>query len=222
VSVSDAGILDRIHETGWATFPFAEDEALDQIAASLADSEAPSVDHSELRPQDQAHARPFSLSGRYGMGAFEAHTDGAHELTPPRWSVMRLVASSKTRTPTLLWDFAALALGPRVLDQLRRSMWVVHGGPQVFYTSILRPSVAGTILRFNRACMQPVSRQSAELGDHLVSSLVLASPAEHVWQPGEVLVFDNWRMLHGRPRVTQSDLESRRLERLLVSHKAGH
>lgn len=63
--------------------------------------------------------------------------------------------------------------------------------------------------------MRPVSRQSAEAGDRLVSAMVLTSPREHVWQPDEVLVFDNWRLLHGRPRVSRADLGNRRLERLL-------
>lgn len=170
-----------------------------------------------LTPRAQQEASTFSLSAKHGLAAFDAHTDGAAELLPPRWCVMRLAAGAVTKTPTLLWDFRSLRLPEDRLGRLRRGMFVVRGGPQLFYTSILRAHGDSDIVRFNRVCMEPTGRGGATVADDLATTLLLATPLEHHWEADQVLVFDNWRVLHARPTVGKGDAETRRLERLLIT-----
>jgi alpha-ketoglutarate-dependent taurine dioxygenase len=40
---------------------------------------------------------------------------------------------------------------------------------------------------------------------------------ELVWEPGELLVVDNWRVIHARGEARWDDSETRVLERVLVA-----
>jgi alpha-ketoglutarate-dependent taurine dioxygenase len=217
-------ILDDIAPTlrkrGFARFDSSDEEAFGDFATELGGAAAAKLTPSELVPRRSSGGRSASLSEMYGLGAFEAHTDGAHLRIPPRWSVMRLAPAARTQTPTVLWDFWALALGPDRIDVLRRTMWVARGGAAPFYTSIVRDHEGGLIVRFNRACMDPVGRTTAQAGDELVTTLMLTAPVQHHWEPGAGLVFDNWRMLHARPALDKHGEQSRRLERILIGGEA--
>jgi hypothetical protein len=210
----DAGALGR---NGWTTFGFPVTEDLATAAAQLLPTRAGELTSSSLTPRAARKGRPHSLSDMYGLDAFEAHTDGGHLVFPPRWSLMRLAKDASTQTPTMLWDFESLGLSDRLLSGLRRSMWVVRGGGRSFYSSILREGKDWRMVRFNRACMSPVSRSGESVAEELVSSLTWTTPIEHVWRADCVLVLDNWRVLHARPAVSERDASTRRIDRLLIS-----
>lgn len=213
-------IVPGLSEQGFARFESESEEAFETLAAELRGPRAGRLDRAELAPRVRRGARSFSLSHIHGLGAFEAHTDGAHLRRPPRWSVMRLKPGARTGTPTNLWDFLSLALAPERTNFLRRAMFVVRGGGSPFYTSILREHETLPIVRFNRACMSPVTRTSALAADDLVTTLMLTEPIEHRWVDGEILIFDNWRMIHARPSVGRGDAQTRRLERILIGGEA--
>jgi hypothetical protein len=86
----------------------------------------------------------------------------------------------------------------------RCGLWVVRGGSLTFYSSILRRYGEAEVLRFNRTCMQPVSRHSADIGEDFATTLLLTEPVEHTWQIDEVLIFDNGRVVHARPTGARS------------------
>jgi hypothetical protein len=105
---------------GWVRVPADASAPLDELAKRIVGSNAVRAKVGDLTPRERADAQAFSLSGRFGLGAFDAHTDGAADPLPPRWCFMRLAARSKTRTPTLLWDLRSLELPAERLDALRR------------------------------------------------------------------------------------------------------
>jgi hypothetical protein len=210
-------IVGALARHGWMALDAEESTPLEEVARAVLGRHAPErLQPSILWPREQRAASPFSLSSTFGLATFDAHTDGAAHPVPPRWCFLRLTPGSVTKTPTLLWDIPTLGLEARRLDVLRRAMWVVSSGARTFYTSVLRRHGAREIWRFNRVCMRPVSRRAAQAGEELASTLLLSAPTAHHWKHHEVLVFDNWRVAHARPGVGKRDVETRRLERLLV------
>jgi alpha-ketoglutarate-dependent taurine dioxygenase len=59
----------------------------------------------------------------------------------------------------------------------------------------------------------PTFIQAGELFDH---ALETSTSLRLDWEPNEVAVIDNWRILHGRAGGDDRDTDSRRLERVLV------
>ena len=60
------------------------------------------------------------------------------------------------------------------------------------------------MLRFDRECMQPGIRASATQ-PAIQAFIDEATPYAHRWYEGDLLIIDNWRMLHGRGPAKEPD-----------------
>lgn len=170
-----------------------------------------------LTPTRRENASPRSLSSAHGLGRFPFHTDAAHHMRPPRWLVMRCIDPGPLSRPTYLIDWLGHPLSEHEQGLLERAVWRVRSGPAPFLTSVMACSHTGEmILRYDPGCMEPADpafRGAAEMLERLIAT---AERVEIDWSPGDVLVIDNWRMLHARGDGTTEDEGLRRLERVLV------
>jgi hypothetical protein len=113
-------------------------------------------------------------------------------------------------TTTLLYDTQPVVARSADAAALRR-LWIVKpgGGRKPFYAPVLQITRSGWWVRFNTACMSPIGSH----GD-AVLRVISGRFIEHRWQPGEAIIFDNWRFLHARAALRAG--ERRRLERLMI------
>lgn len=214
------GLLDRVQIGGWTSVEFPGTESLLALAETLgrptpASRGGPLV--TCLEPRAHQEAPRNSLSSRYGQGSFPFHSDAAHTPFPPRYVLLRLVGDVPSSRPTFIAPLVAFELSDKDRDLLEYEVWLVNGGRGKFLTSLLDFDVAPHehMLRFDLGCMRPA------LDSFGRSAVVLRRACKRLaiswqWNPGFVLVIDNWRSLHsrgGRPRVQ----ENRMLERVLVT-----
>jgi alpha-ketoglutarate-dependent taurine dioxygenase len=167
-----------------------------------------------LRPRGVSDAPATSLSGKYGFDQFPFHVDGAHWSVPARFLILACVESDGGTTPTLLVDRMAISLTQDEEVLLRSAAYLVRNGRNSFYGSILtgdRP-----FARVDPGCMEPLSADG-ERALKLFSAERLAPHVQAItWNVGDVVVIDNWRMLHARAPV-QSNKSERILLRCLVT-----
>lgn len=130
-SLREALIMCASH--GSAHLPWHRDlplHALAETAGMLV------VEHRCLQVRASEDARPGTLSARFGRGGFPWHTDGAQLGSPPRVSLMRALATSKT--PTLIFDLQGHLLSAgRLRRGLCRGVWTVHGGGRPFHAPVV-------------------------------------------------------------------------------------
>jgi len=160
------------------------------------------------RSHEEANRR--SLSAVYGRGAFPFHTDCAHWPVPGRYVLLSSL-EDESPIPTLLarWP-TELADSDR--EVLLRSTFLVRNGRQSFYAGAL--NARRGFLRFDPGCMVPVN-DDAHRAVALVRSATAGSVVyEHHWRKGDLLVLNNWVVLHSRPPVDSG--HSRQLNRVLV------
>jgi alpha-ketoglutarate-dependent taurine dioxygenase len=195
--------LRELLQAGFLLVPYDAEAELAILASRLGDI----TSHRVLRARESAAAPADTLTARHGLGAFPMHTDGAAQPIPPRWLVMRALAP--TKTATFLYDATPAVLDPANHSLLRRPWAVTPGGArQAFYAPTLQPLSCGWRIRYNRACMHPTA------GTAEPDCLTLLTGLEHHWRLDQVLIIDNWRMLHARGPVATE--ESRELERIAV------
>jgi hypothetical protein len=97
-------------------------------------------------------------------------------------------------------------------DVLRGSIFFVRNGRHSFYGGALNERHG--FLRFDPGCMEPVN-DDAHRAVALVRNAVRgATLHEHRWRRGDLLVLNNWVLLHSRPAI--DDGNSRQLSRVLV------
>jgi alpha-ketoglutarate-dependent taurine dioxygenase len=169
---------------GWAVLDHAS--AAD-VAVHLGRASAPV----RLEPKDRGEALSWSLSGVYGLGAFPWHTDGAISPDPPRWLLLQAIELS-CRT----WTELLVPSGDTLAGLRKTSLRAVDHAGRVSYLPAVAPLGPGTMrLRWDPRICTP--RSGLAIGE--VEGQTPTSRVE--WQPGRLLVIDNFRVMHRRPAV---------------------
>lgn len=164
-------------------------------------------------PQTATSAHPRSLSARYGLNALPLHVELSHRPRPCRYLLLGCIEPGSSSTGTKLLDWRTLGFTADELDLLETAPILVRTGRRSFYSTIL--SADHTFLRYDPGCLEAVDdrgQAALRLVEHRLVNGVLEV---HQWHRGDVLIIDNWRMLHGRgPSKVGS---GRRIVRILVN-----
>jgi hypothetical protein len=164
----------------------------------------------------RANAKPNTYSGIYGLGRFPFHTDLAHWRLPPRYLLLRCVKGYYD-IPTLLLDGQQL-IESDLLDLLTRAV-VKPRRPQNGAITLLRlceASDEGYRLRWDEAFLKPASRVGEVADQRIRERLANSEPISiSLASPGDLLLVDNWRMLHARSAIPV-DRQDRKIERIYL------
>lgn len=173
-----------------------------------------------LAPRSRKEATPNVYSGAFGHGVFPLHTDLAHWFTPPRYLALRCRLGGEG-VSTLLLDGKALIDEVGELP-LRRSI-VQPRRPLQGSCPLLRLldfRAAEVCIRWDGLFVRPATKESAATCAQVTKYLGEVVPTEiTLLRPGDTLVIDNWRMLHGRSAVPSMSLD-RRIERVYLGELA--
>ena len=168
----------------------------------------------ELTPRQMTDAPPNTYSGNFGVQSFPLHTDLAHWYLPPRYFALRCVVGSR-QVSTNLVDTNELisTIGRKVLMRalVRPRRPVQHTLPLLRILTNYEDGLE--LFRWDSLFIAPASKTSTSVCQSVSTLLGSIKPiAIHLEDPGDTLVIDNWRMVHGRSQVSASE-ERRRIER---------
>lgn len=210
---------------GWKPELTTEDAAGDlgisvDIATRLPKSGIPNVQ--TLTPKSTDRAPKNQYSGTFGLGEFPFHSDLAHWSVPPRYFMLRCVQGSSTVATQLLHvDKITATIGDSVLKKAvllpRKRMPNANYCPLPL--SFQRSEVAG--IRWDPLFLRPYNDAAASVGRALANQHWGESLQSVVLEkPGDTLIVDNWRILHGRSAVDAKSTE-RKLERIYLDKIKG-
>ncbi|MEU9690293.1 TauD/TfdA family dioxygenase [Amycolatopsis japonica] len=161
-------------------------------------------------------AEPWSLSGRYGLGEFPWHTDGAISKKPPRYMALLAIECQVGGALTQIFDTRNSDTGiDSVADKLQSV--VLRGRDKTGRRRTLRAreTIDGEMLvRWDPRCLEADDRHHKEIDRSIATNTVESIN----WRPGTLAIIDNWRMLHRRTAVSPS--ENRRIWRAYASKDA--
>jgi L-asparagine oxygenase len=199
-------LAQKVQEIGFALLEgFQPERSAAEVVGSLGEADI----LGSLGPVHQlkpalAEARPSNTySGNYGLGNFPLHTDMAHWHVPPRFLMLRCLQGSAA-VPTTLADGLPIiqqvgeTVLARALVKPRRSVQ----GKRLLLRLYERNLVGCHFLRWDEKYILPAS-PAGERGISQLRVALAAAPRRdvHLARPGDTLVLDNWRMLHGRGSV---------------------
>jgi hypothetical protein len=166
-----------------------------------------------LRPYDRHSAPPKSMSAHTGYGAQPLHTDGAHQSVPPRYVFLHCLNSGERPCSTIVWTLNVKALEKTWPTALAHHCWLIErSASERFYGYVLERTKFGLPrIRFDPCCMTPLSTliDPAAVYDAFGECKILKTL---VLTAGDVILLDNWRVLHGRGPGSENS-PSRLLER---------
>ncbi|WDM21274.1 TauD/TfdA family dioxygenase [Paenibacillus polymyxa] len=155
------------------------------------------IDH--LSPIEIKDAHKNSLSGNYGLNSFPLHTDTAYFKVPARYILLYSVNPGSGGRPTLLYDANKFFNYDRELrSELASVLFKVVNGRYSFLTTIYNYNLSNYYFRLDRDCMKATSSVGSDLLTKIDSIVYLKDINEVIWNCGDLLIFDNWRFLHGR------------------------
>ena len=158
----------------------------------------------QIRPKREA--APNTYSGVYGLNAFPMHTDMAHWKVPPRYLVLRCVRGHHDVSTYLvhgatLVELVGKASLARALVLPRRPL---RGKLPLLALYTRRPH-AGYFLRWDDKFIVPASPAGRQGVDRVRQALEVVTPTcVTLAHPGDTLIIDNWKMLHGRSMVMEN------------------
>ncbi|MEQ1716633.1 MAG: TauD/TfdA family dioxygenase [Hyphomicrobium sp.] len=165
-----------------------------------------------VSPQTPDEAHPRSLSARYGLNAMPLHAELSHRPQPCRYLLLGCIDPGTPSAVTMLIDWRTLGFSLEELHLLEGAPILVRTGRRSFYSTILSPDRA--FLRYDPGCLEAIDERSRAALRLVEDRLADASPNTHQWRRGDILIIDNWRVLHGRGPSQQGS--GRQLARILI------
>jgi L-asparagine oxygenase len=196
----------ELDESGFAILPgFAPESSTDVVVASLGNvvTLTGTTPVQVLRPREKADSPPNIYSGQFGKSEFPMHTDLAHWYVPPRYFVLRCVVGAPDVATRLL---DGLGIMERFgIDTLYRTLLQPRrpsDGRRPLLRMLNRTDAGEHQLRWDSLFVQPATESSSKTFQ-AISEFIDAQLEKQIYltNPGDTLVIDNWRMLHGRSAV---------------------
>jgi hypothetical protein len=165
-----------------------------------------------VRPQTSDDAHPRSLSAQYGLNPLPFHVELSHRPRPCRYLLLGCIDPGSPSAVTMLLDWLTLGFSSEELHLLAGAPIFVRTGRRSFYSTVLPPDRA--FLRYDPCCLEAVDERGRSALSLVERRLALGSPDTHEWRRGDILIIDNWRVLHARGPSEHGS--GRRLARVLI------
>lgn len=165
-----------------------------------------------VRPLTNEDSHPRSLSARYGLKALPYHTELSHRRRPCRYLLLGCIDPGSPSAVTMLLDWRILGFSPEELQLLEGAPILVRTGRRSFYSTVL--SLDRAFLRYDPGCLEAFDERGRAALELVERRLACGSPHTHEWGRGDIVIIDNWRVLHGRGQSHPGS--GRRLARILI------
>jgi hypothetical protein len=171
-----------------------------------------------LRAMKEDEAKPSTYSGMLGLRKFPPHTDFANWAFPPRFLMLRCIVGFDHVFTSVIQSHALIStLGERISRRaLFRPRRQVLGKPMTIIPMCFS-SMGTEGVRWDSMFLRPVNQEAKEVFSKASESINLQEFIAEVplSAPGDTLLIDNWRCLHGRSEVGVHAL-GRHIERVLL------
>jgi L-asparagine oxygenase len=172
-----------------------------------------------LKPREQSTELNNQYSGAYGLGHFPLHTDLAHWQRPPRYILLRCIIGSPAVATVVIPSIDLFS----ELDETTLKRAVVRPrkkniSDELCVLPVVYSENDMVGVRWDSLFLVPMN-EAAKRVNRFIASYSWDNKRlnyEYLSQPGDTLIIDNWRMLHGRSAVQQSE-KDRLLERAYLS-----
>jgi len=154
----------------------------------------------------------ITLSKIYGVNPFPYHTDGANNISPPKYIILENLSKVDTLTNTIICPFD-LKLLFKEKPSLKDELFIILNGRNSFYSTILTERNNGlNFIRWNPLIMKSISNIPFDINNIINDNLI----TKINWNVGKVVIVDNWRCVHARSKLDLISMKHRLIKRYSV------
>lgn len=165
-----------------------------------------------LTPREQVAEKKNTYSGNYGMEMFPFHTDLAHWYTPPRYLMLRCIIPAEEVFTGIV--HGNLIFKDESLQELKRALFKPRRrlDNKSYFLRLLHDG----IIRWDSLFIRPANAVAEEVQVRIANNIDnIDFKKIRFEKPGDVVLLDNWKVLHCRSRIPVS-AKSRRVERVYL------
>ena len=173
-----------------------------------------------LRPKGREKSTPNLYSGNFGRDEFPLHTDLAHWFIPPRYFMLRCVkGDARAFTAVLPWRQVLRSMAPvKILRARFRARTPVRGRAHLL--AFAQRVESNVLHRWDGLFLVPDNDAAMDVASSLKALTAQTTRAVTLERPGDTLIVDNWRVLHGRSAVPEDS--DRVIERVYLRELYNH
>lgn len=177
-------------------------------------------DIQSLKPRNKSADLRNQYSGYFGLECFPFHTDLAHWHYPPRYILLRCVKGTSSVATTMISTsalFSKLGLDifkkAVVIPRKTNASGITCALPVIFNDRNLLG------VRWDSLFLVSINNASKKIHKFMTSDSIgeIDIKYEYLQEPGDTLIIDNWKMLHGRTSVDKNSLD-RIIERAYLNN----
>nr|WP_199001847.1 TauD/TfdA family dioxygenase [Flavobacterium sp. ASV13] len=209
--------LKILNSKGWIEFnSMTDDGTLIKISKSLGKvlKHPNGNDIEYLKPKHKKDSVKNTFSYNYEFERFPLHTDTAFWEIPAKFVLLSSNELSHTATTIIAYEDIYKSLSISEISEIKKSIFIVKTATKNFYTSFINKYLDDNFIRFDSNCMKPVNK-SAKITLEIIEDKLVKIPVRNItWDKPKVIIFDNWKVLHGREAVKTD--EHRILKRIYI------
>lgn len=169
-----------------------------------------------ITPKEKNLGRKNTLSSYFGLDLIPFHSDGAYLSMPPKFVILYYQGTCDSSNSTLLKDLTLLEFSKPLELDLQRQLFTVRDKNKDFYTSIINVSNKRKFYRYNPICMKPTNDAAVEANRRFDQNLSKLPVISVPFSNNRLLIFNNWRYLHGRNQINLENGAIRSVHRIFV------
>jgi alpha-ketoglutarate-dependent taurine dioxygenase len=206
-----------LNERGWCMIDFdSSDDELINLARTFGfvvpDDNNNIVQY--LSPKAEKQGIKGSFSYNYGLLEFPFHTDTAFWSKPARYLLMKSEFESSCNTMLIDFENILNNLNPNEISIIRKSVFQLKIFNTVRLISIPFKECDQTGIRFDPNTMFPYNEYSKRAITIINEHINDVEQVSIHWTGRNVVVIDNWRMLHSRSECLNE--ENRIIKRIYI------
>lgn len=212
--------LDFLDKNGWCIFNESSIK-LEKIPNLLIKrfNLDPKIEFSLIQPQStrkSLNGKNPTFSSTYGFDSFPFHTDTAFRETPSRFLIMKSLHPSNTATTFFNFSNFYNSLNQVQKNHFCNAIFAIKSINGSYYNSCFI-NIQQQFVRFDPLIMTPQNNSAK----HCLNILNNTHFSDHLlfkttWNGSNILIIDNWKVLHGREKVVELEYNSRKLQRIYV------
>jgi hypothetical protein len=192
--------LQDMSEAGYSRVPVSENYDFLRLELAVLARKTLSITEPEHLVEPTEMTPPSWLSFGQPISFMPIHTDYPDFDTPPRYVLLECLSAGASPVQTVFFDIAKKAFEQRSCGSLLNDPWLIVAGKRRGKIVRILESDRETgdlRIRYAENVMRPFYK-AAQSASVLVNLINEAQSTGIILEIGEAVVFDNWRLMHGR------------------------
>lgn len=194
-------ILNKILQHGWVEIEnISTEKTLTELASVVGNILVhPNGENiATLNPSQGQKSIKGTFSNTFGLQKFPLHTDTAFWSTPTRFVMLCSFKPSLCNTEIIHIDEIWQNLNSDDKSHAKKAVYMIKTIHGQHYSSVLFQNNGVEGFKYDPCSMFPINNSAKIFDKKLKSILNELKPMEINWTGNKVLIFDNWKTLHGR------------------------